>query len=272
MGNNGALQILRGTREAIVDNSTPTEKSLLAGQLLYNITDNTLSIGGEKTYNSDNKLEYSNSIINKLPIASSEIKGYVKDIQGNCIFVKTPAAGVNEASYHIKYVDGKGLEIKNDIISAGQVISGGTTYGSHSFAWGSGAVAGKENPQVGEANTSAIALGMNVKAEGASSFVVGRNNIGGNNNVFIAGEGNVSNAANQFIIGRYAKINANTIFAIGDGTGTEDTNRSTILDLTSDKKLSLKADIEFKDKTNEKDNTAKIEFDADNNCLKFIFN
>ena len=80
MGNNKALQILRGTREAIVDNSTPTEKNLLAGQLLYNITDNTLSIGGEKTYNSDNKLEYSNSIINKLPIASSEIKGYVEDI------------------------------------------------------------------------------------------------------------------------------------------------------------------------------------------------
>ena len=37
---------------------------------------------------------------------------------------------------------GKGLEIKNDIIVDDKVVPGGTTYGPHSFAFGTGTVAG----------------------------------------------------------------------------------------------------------------------------------
>lgn len=77
MGNNKALQILRGTRESIVDNK---DIDLLAGQLLYNATDNTLTVGGDLPSLTDDTKNVKASKVNKLPIASREIKGYVKDI------------------------------------------------------------------------------------------------------------------------------------------------------------------------------------------------
>ena len=69
MGNNKAIQFLRGTRSGILKNVEAGE--LLEGQPLYNITDNYLTIG---TTDGDK--------FNRLPIRVRELGGYAEDSNG----------------------------------------------------------------------------------------------------------------------------------------------------------------------------------------------
>ena len=97
--NKKSIQILRGTREKILKNK---DEKLLKGQPLYNLTDNTLSIGDE------------NSNIDKLPIATNELHGNIDGIKS------TNAQGVYD--YSISYVDNKGISIKNNVKYDGESI------------------------------------------------------------------------------------------------------------------------------------------------------
>ena len=99
MKNQKSIQILRGTREKILKNK---DEKLLKGQPLYNLTDNTLSIGDE------------NSNIDKLPIATNELHGNIDGIKS------TNAQGVYD--YSISYVDNKGISIKNNVKYDGESI------------------------------------------------------------------------------------------------------------------------------------------------------
>ena len=69
MAGNNSIQILRGTRESLVKNRT---NKLLPGQLLYNDTDNYLTIG---------RLD-NNSITTSAPICCRSIKGYLGEDNG----------------------------------------------------------------------------------------------------------------------------------------------------------------------------------------------
>lgn len=69
MAGNNSIQILRGTRESLVTNRN---SKLLAGQLLYNDTDNYLTIG---------RLD-NNSVTTSAPICCRSIKGYLGEDNG----------------------------------------------------------------------------------------------------------------------------------------------------------------------------------------------
>ena len=69
MAGNNSIQILRGTRESLVTNRN---NKLLPGQLLYNDTDNYLTIG---------RLD-NNSITTSAPICCRSIKGYLGEDNG----------------------------------------------------------------------------------------------------------------------------------------------------------------------------------------------
>ena len=64
MANNKAIQFLRGTRDNIVKNKN---QILEAGQPLYNLDDNYLTIGNGEDG------------VDKLPITVREVKGYFGD-------------------------------------------------------------------------------------------------------------------------------------------------------------------------------------------------
>ena len=69
MAGNNSIQILRGTRESLVKNRT---KMLLPGQLLYNATDNYLTVGSLDGI----------SNTTSAPICCRSIKGYLGEDNG----------------------------------------------------------------------------------------------------------------------------------------------------------------------------------------------
>lgn len=99
------IQILRGTRQEIVEAATGT--TLLEGQPLYNETDNYLTIGSS-----------GNTSPTQQPIAARDIHGYFTD--------KDSITAATGASYHVGPTATDSLEIKSDkgnidVISTGSV-------------------------------------------------------------------------------------------------------------------------------------------------------
>ena len=73
MSNNHSIKILRGTRANIAGATSANSANVLEpGQLLYNFTDNYLTVGGSVDGSS-------NSTVTKLPIIVREVKGYSAD-------------------------------------------------------------------------------------------------------------------------------------------------------------------------------------------------
>ena len=83
MAGNNSVQILRGSRTAIVQ----SDQKLLDGQLLYNATDNYLTVGGGASND-----------LTKLPIVCREIRGYAEDTSESKI-----SANKNKTEYSITY-------------------------------------------------------------------------------------------------------------------------------------------------------------------------
>lgn len=79
MPGNNSLQILRGTREKISGNTL----KLLPGQLLYNNTDNYLTIGSEENSDASLLTGMGNKAISGKPITVPTVEGCFKDIISN---------------------------------------------------------------------------------------------------------------------------------------------------------------------------------------------
>ena len=188
MKNQKSIQILSGTREKILKNKY---EKLLKGQPLYNLTDNTLSIGDE------------NSNIDKLPIATNELHGNMDGIKS------TNAQGVYD--YSISYVDNKGISIKNNVkydgesiifsdgsigTQKGDIIPGAEATGIQSMAFG-GLRYDYFNPEEnnwGKTPTSAegnqsFAAGGSVHAHGDWSAAFGKDNDAYQRGGFVTGNG-----------------------------------------------------------------------------------
>ena len=186
--NQKSIQILRGTREKILKNK---DEKLLKGQPLYNLTDNTLSIGDE------------NSNIDKLPIATNELHGNIDGIKS------TNAQGVYD--YSISYVDNKGISIKNNVkydgesiifsdgsigTQKGDIIPGAEATGIQAMAFG-GLRYDYFNPEEnswGKTPTSAegnqsFAAGASCHAHGDFSVAFGKDNDAHQRGGFVTGGG-----------------------------------------------------------------------------------
>lgn len=87
--NNKSIQILRGTRANIAKHK---DEELLDGQLIYNLTDNSLAVGGGLNGN----------LISKDPITVRELKGNVDKFETN----------TTEYDYYIRH-DGTNLNLHN---------------------------------------------------------------------------------------------------------------------------------------------------------------
>ena len=135
MAGNNSIQVLRGSRNAISQSS----QQLLDGQLLYNTTDNYLTVGGG-----------SSNDVSKLPIVCREIRGYAEDTYENKI-----SANENKTEYKINYVDGKGLSFQNNVKYTGDSIK---------FSDGS------LGTQKGDAISSAAATGIQSIAFGGTRW------------------------------------------------------------------------------------------------------
>ena len=111
MSNNHSIKILRGTRANIAAaTSTNNANVLEPGQLLYNSTDNYLTVGGSADGSSD-------STVTKLPIIVREVHGYSAD---NSAIARSVANGTDDwkfgygANNVVLDVNGLPLEISTD--------------------------------------------------------------------------------------------------------------------------------------------------------------
>lgn len=93
MAGNNAIQILRGSRDTIINNKGV---KLKAGQLLYNKTDNYLTVGATD-----------DDLLTKLPIRCREIFGYKGDTES------IGEADIPSQSYSIKYDNSNGVVFKS---------------------------------------------------------------------------------------------------------------------------------------------------------------
>lgn len=87
MANNKAIQILRGSADAI-----RSSQELLEGQIVYNTTENTLTVGGGSGSNATRT--------NKAPIVCKELKGYLADISYSSTGDLVPNSNPNLEEYY----------------------------------------------------------------------------------------------------------------------------------------------------------------------------
>ena len=120
MSNNHSIKILRGDRSKIISNANDPKCMLMRGQLLYNTTDNYLTVGDED----DTTGEFGVTPLTKKPIVVRELLGYWDDNSGITEVLKTANGEIVNGMWHIGPVDsqskveirvgGKPLSITSD--------------------------------------------------------------------------------------------------------------------------------------------------------------
>ena len=96
--------------------------------------------------------------------------------------------------------------------SSGGGGGGGIAYGSNSFAFGSGSIAGEVSGNAG----GAIAIGVGCEAEGTNSVALGNNSKATRANSFAAGVGNLASGVSSTALGSGTVASGSNSFACGD--------------------------------------------------------
>lgn len=100
---------------------------------------------------------------------------------------------------------------------------GTVSNGTGSFTAGVGTVA---------KDTGSVAVGANTEANSINTFAGGNSSVAGGSNSFAYGIGAKTLRDGEIALGRYNKTSPETLFSVGNGTS--DTNRSNVIEITSD--------------------------------------
>lgn len=188
MAGNNAIQILRGSRDKIIGST----QTLKPGQLLYNTTDNYLSVG-----------KPSNGDLTSTPIVTREIVGYTHENSGDSIST-APTVDEELKKYSITYKGGKGLKFHNPVVVTNVQGNVTATYPASTMD-----------------GIQAFAIGKGCQASGNQSFAGGVETLvaQNQNTSFAFGEGLKTSKSNEAIFGKYNNISGTTqLFAVGNGT------------------------------------------------------